>query len=102
MRRPTLALCFLLLAASPSLSADPPKTGANLGNVRGGDFSKARTIIDKSCTSCHSSAKIDEAIAAGKNMPAIQREMEKRGARLNANEKEVLGIYWKQTPLKKK
>ena len=102
MKRPVSTLCLLLLAASPTLSADPPKSGANLGNVKGGDFSKARTIIDKNCTSCHNSAIIDTAFSAGKDMPAIQREMEKRGARLSAKEREVLGIYWKQNPLKQK
>lgn len=95
-------LSLLLIASSPALSADPPKAGTNLGNVRGGDFSKARSIIDKNCTSCHSSAIIDTALSEGKDMSAIQRKMEKRGARLNTNEREVLGIYWKQNPLKKR
>jgi hypothetical protein len=35
-------------------------------------------------------------------MQKIQLEMEKKGASLNANERDVLGIYWKeQNPLKK-
>jgi hypothetical protein len=35
-------------------------------------------------------------------MLMIQRRMESKGANLNANEREVLGIYWKQqNPLKK-
>lgn len=90
------------MTTSPLLGADPSQSGANLGNVRGGDFSNARSIIDKNCTSCHESSKIEAALSTGKDMPAIQKEMEKRGARLNTNEREVLGIYWQQKPLKKK
>lgn len=62
----------------------------------------AHSIIQKKCTSCHSREKIDVALSSGKDMAAIQKEMEKRGAKLNINEREVLGIYWKQAaPLKK-
>ncbi|MBT0666071.1 cytochrome C [Geobacter pelophilus] len=97
-----IASLLLLVTAAPALAVDPAKAGTNLGNVRGGDFSKARSIIDKNCTTCHKSSKIDEALSAGKDMSAIQREMETRGAKLSAKEREVLGIYWKQSPLKKK
>ncbi|WP_281379526.1 hypothetical protein [Geomonas limicola] len=33
-------------------------------------------------------------------MTKIQQEMEKKGAKLEPKEREVLGIFWKQTPLK--
>lgn len=80
---------------------DAPPTASNLGNVVGGDFQKAHTIIQAKCTLCHTDKRIDAALSANKDMTKIQREMEQRGARLNANEREVLGIYWKQNPLKK-
>lgn len=69
----------------------------NLGNVTGGDFKKAHAIIDKKCTACHSKEKIDIALTSGKDMNVIQKEMEKRGSRLSSNEREVLGIFWKQS-----
>ena len=39
-------------------------------------------------------------MAAGKDMLQIQKQMEKKGVKLDSNEHEVLGIFWKQTPLK--
>ncbi len=69
----------------------------DLGNVTGGNSHKAHAIIDKKCTSCHSKEKIDIALSSGKNMNLIQKEMEKKGVTLNANEREVLGIFWKQS-----
>lgn len=62
----------------------------------------AQGVINKKCTSCHSSARIEAALAAEKDMQKIQQEMEKKGAALNAKERDVLGIYWKESnPLKK-
>jgi uncharacterized membrane protein len=78
------------------------QSGANLGAVTGGDIKKAHEVIEKKCITCHTSERIEAAWAAGKNMLQIQQAMEKKGAKLNSNEHEVLGIYWKQTPLKKK
>lgn len=97
-----LALIIAVVAATPLWAAqDAPATGANLGNVVGGDFKKAHAVIQAKCTLCHSEKRIDAALSSGKDMMKIEREMEKRGAKLNANEREVLGIYWKQNPLKK-
>ena len=98
------ALLFVitLVFAAPLLAAqDAPQSGSNLGNVVGGDFKKAHAIIQAKCTLCHTDKRIDAALSANKDMAKIVREMEKRGATLNANEREVLGIYWKQNPLKK-
>jgi uncharacterized membrane protein len=91
----------LVLAAPLWASQDAPPPGSNLGNVVGGDFKKAHAIIQAKCTLCHTDKRIDAALSANKDMAEIQREMERRGAGLNANEWEVLGIYWKQNPLKK-
>ena len=78
------------------------QSGSNLGNVQGGDFKAAHGIIEQKCTRCHTSKRIDMALSASKDMAKIQQEMEKKGASLNAKEREVLGIYWKQNPLKQK
>jgi hypothetical protein len=73
-----------------------------MGSVLGGDVKSADIVIQTKCTRCHSGKVIDAAIFANKDMQKIQQEMEKKGAALNANEQEVLGIYWKQqNPLKK-
>lgn len=79
-----------------------PHAGSNLGAVDGGDLKNAQEIIDKRCTACHTSERINAAIASGKNMAQIQQSMGIKGAQLTGNEHKVLGIFWKQTPLKEK
>lgn len=72
------------------------QSSARVGST-GGNTKKAHVIIEKRCTACHSKDKIDSAVAAGKDMVAIQKEMEKKGISLSANERDVLGIFWKQS-----
>lgn len=92
-----IIIIFILLAINNTLAATKsPITATNLGNVKGGDFRQAQSIITSRCTTCHTKDKIDIALSAGKDMNRIQLEMEKRGAKLNTKEREVLGIYWKQ------
>lgn len=92
-------LAAVSLGTSVLWAAETP-VGSNLGNVTGGDFSKAHAVIEKKCTPCHSTANIDAALKAGKDMGSIQNRMEKQGAELSAGEREVLGIYWTRNPLK--
>lgn len=90
-----------MLAAPLWAAQDATQQGSNLGNVVGGDFKKAHAIIQAKCTFCHTDKRIDAALSSNRDMMKIMQEMEKRGAKLNANEREVLGIYWNQNPLKK-
>lgn len=93
----TLVLATTLMA---SLSWGAEKTAVN-ANVKGSDAKAAQAILDKKCTKCHSGKLIDAALKSNKDMVKIQQEMEKKGAKLNAKEREVLGIFWKQqNPLK--
>lgn len=97
------ALTLLSVAtAATAFQEVPPPAGHSLGSVTGGNFRKANVVIEKNCISCHSKERIEEAIAAGKDMKKIQERMEQKGARLSANDKQVLGIFWEQTPLKKR
>lgn len=92
-----------LIIASLSVSMVwAQESGTNLGSVKGGDFHAAQNIIRQKCTVCHTDRVIDAALSENKDMIRIQQEMEKRGANLNSNEREVLGIYWQQNPLKQK
>lgn len=98
MNRITLAAFAALTVTGTALAAEE---GSNLGSVKGGEFPPAQHVIARQCTKCHTSDIIDAAISAKKDMLKIQRDMEKRGATLNAAERDVLGIFWKQqTPLK--
>ena len=79
--------------------------GATLacGAVKGKNAdSRAHDVIKKRCTGCHGEDRINAAYKSGRDMKAIQREMEKKGAKLNDDEKSTLDFYWKQTPLLKK
>ena len=67
-----------------------------------GADSKALDVIKTRCTGCHGEERINAAFKAGRDMEAVQREMEKKGAKLNDEEKSTLDFYWKQTPLLKK
>jgi len=62
---------------------------------------KAHEVIEKRCTKCHGEDRIKAAFTAGKDMRAIQMEMQRRGAKLSGSEQEVLGIYWKKKTLAK-
>jgi uncharacterized membrane protein len=84
------ALSFSTVVCAAEQSSNP-------GNVTGGNAKKAHGVIEKKCTACHSKDKIDLALSTGKNMEEIQKDMEKRGVKLNSNEREVLGIFWKQS-----
>jgi len=64
--------------------------------------SKANDVIKKRCTGCHGEDRINAAFKSGRDMKAVQREMEKKGAKLNDEEKSTLDFYWKETPLLKK
>jgi uncharacterized membrane protein len=103
MKSGSVSVLLLTLLSSTTLrAADVPSGVTNMGNVRGGDIQAAQGIIQKKCTNCHSATVIDAAMSANKDMLKIQQEMEKKGAGLNAGERDVLGIYWKQqNPLKK-
>ncbi|MBU5615378.1 cytochrome C [Geomonas azotofigens] len=79
-----------------------PSSGTNLGSVTGGVFKEAHLVIDKKCVSCHTAQRIESAIAAGKDMQKIQHRMELKGAKLTADEQTVLGIFYKESPLKPK
>ena len=98
-----LALALTLFSVTTLISAQEfPASRQNLGSVTGGDVRQAEVVIEKKCTSCHNAERIREAFAAGKDMHAIQRRMEQKGVRLSADERYVLGIFWKHTPLKEK
>jgi len=63
---------------------------------------KAQDVIKKRCTGCHGEERINAAFKNGRDMKAIQLEMEKKGAKLNDEDRSTLDFYWKQTPLLKK
>ncbi|MBU5638822.1 cytochrome C [Geomonas sp. Red69] len=96
------ALSITTLQAAQEAPKSAPTSGTNLGSVTGGVFKEAHLVIDKKCVSCHTAERIESAIVAGKDMQKIQHRMELKGVKLTADEQSVLGIFYKQSPLKPK
>jgi len=98
----TVAMALTLFSVTTLRAAQVPRSGTNLGGVTGGVFKDANLVIGNKCVSCHSGKRIEEALAAGKDMQKIQQQMEQKGVKLSADEQTVLGIFWKESPLKER
>ncbi len=59
-------------------------------------------VIDEKCLACHNREKINAAVKQRKNMEKVVKLMEKKGVVLTDIDRQVLGHYWNQDPLKKK
>jgi len=86
----------VLIAVIIALAATVHGAGEEIGIEK-----KASYIIEKRCTGCHGEERIRAAFDSGRDMRAIQMDMQRRGAKLSGSEQEVLGIYWKKKPLPK-
>jgi hypothetical protein len=85
MKIRTLTVTMILAAVGAAHGTDNPNDNDK----------KAQEIIAKKCTGCHGEAKIKAAFSSGRDMRAVQKEMQRR-AGLSAKEQEVLGIFWKK------
>lgn len=98
-----VALALTLSSSTVSQAKQaPPSSGTGLGSVSGGVFKDANLVIDNKCLKCHTAKRIEAALSAGKDMQEIQRRMEIKGVKLSADEQSVLGIFWKESPLKQR
>lgn len=59
-------------------------------------------VIEEKCLFCHNRQRIDKAAKERKDMEKIMVRMEKKGAVLTEKERQVLGHFWGQNPLKTK
>lgn len=100
MRR--LVAAAMVLAAGAAIAAEPPAAGKNLGGVTGGKFQQARQILDTKCLACHNRKRIEEALQKRADMERIVRNMEVKGVRITAKEREVLNHFWHKNPFKTK
>lgn len=96
MKKAIFAMCVIL--ASYSVAAEKQQLGAHF---RSPDDAAMR-VIEEKCLVCHNRQRIDEAMRKEKDLKKIQRMMEKKGAALTPKDREVLGHFWKQNPLKEK
>lgn len=97
MRLHTFIMMFLIVSLSTiSLLA------AAQEDVRGISLrQQGNKVIDEKCLACHNRQKIEAALKARKNMEKITQRMEKKGVVLSDTDRQVLGHFWQQNPLKK-
>jgi mono/diheme cytochrome c family protein len=60
-----------------------------------GDFIQYQQILDSKCSQCHPRGRIEQAIERGVNFAAVIEKMIRLGAELSAQEKQVLGVFWR-------
>lgn len=88
------ALAFVLCYVSPVFATQEDVRGINLQPPE-------NKIIDEKCLGCHNRQKINAAVKQRKNMEKIVTQMETKGAVLTDADRQVLGHFWQQNPLKK-
>lgn len=96
MKKAVTALCVVL--ASYSIAAGKQHLGGHFKAVD----DPALRVIEEKCLVCHNRERIDRAVRERRDLEKIQRMMEKKGAVLTEKDREVLGHFWKQNPLKEK
>jgi hypothetical protein len=57
-------------------------------------------IIDEKCLVCHNRKRIEKAVKARHDIDEVIRSMEKKGLQLTDKERQVIGHFWRQNPLK--
>jgi hypothetical protein len=94
---------FILIVVTMTVGVSGHLLAATQEDVRGISLPPAENkIIDEKCLGCHNRQKIDAAVKQRKNMEKIMRQMEEKGATLTEADRQVLGHFWQQNPLKKK
>lgn len=92
-------IAFTLMLASMAAAA-PEEGASNLGGH--GRKEDALRVIEEKCLVCHNRQRIETALDERKEMEKIQSSMEQKGVVLTDKEREVLGHFWRQNPLKGK
>jgi mono/diheme cytochrome c family protein len=65
-------------------------------NAEEGSFVQYQQILDNKCSQCHTRFRIEEAIRQGADMDAIIAKMIRLGAKLDDQERQVMGVFWTQ------
>jgi len=65
-------------------------------NAEEGSYVKFQQILDDKCSQCHTRLRIEDAIQGGADMNAIIAKMIRLGAKLDDQERQVMGVFWAQ------
>ena len=60
-----------------------------------GDFIEYQQILDTKCSQCHPRGRIEQAIERGENFDKVIEKMIRLGAKVSAQEQQVLGVFWR-------
>lgn len=66
------------------------------GNAEEGSYVQFQQILNDKCSQCHTRFRIEEAIQQGVDMDEILAKMIRLGAKLDSQERQVMGIFWAQ------
>jgi len=66
------------------------------GNAEEGSYVKYQQILDKKCGQCHTRLRIEDAIRRGADMDEILAKMIRLGAKLDDQERQVMGVFWQK------
>ncbi|WP_303721841.1 hypothetical protein [Malonomonas rubra] len=59
-----------------------------------GSFVKYQQILDEKCSQCHTRLRIEEASKQGADLDAIIDKMIRMGAKLDEQDRKVMGVFW--------
>ncbi len=91
---PASTIIVLLAAAMPA-TAQQDVRGIHLR-------AQGLKVIDEKCLVCHNRQRIEDAVRQRKDMERITRLMEKKGAVLTENERQVMNHFWRKKMFKTK
>jgi mono/diheme cytochrome c family protein len=60
-----------------------------------GDVDEYQRILDSNCSQCHPRGQIEQAIERGDDFDVVIAKMLRLGAKLSAQEQQVLGVFWR-------
>ncbi len=89
----SLITVVLTLIIPTVVTADEEVRGVHLRQ-------KGLKVIEEKCLVCHNTKVIDQAVRNRRDIAQIIARMKQKGANLSADERQVMGHFWQQSPLK--
>jgi Tfp pilus assembly protein PilN len=98
MKRPIVSICLVLAVLAGTATAVIAQQEVRGVHLR----QQGLKVIDEKCLVCHNRQRIEDAVQQRKDMERITRLMEKKGAALTENERQVMNHFWRKKLFKSK
>lgn len=92
MKRPIVSICLVLAVLAGTATAVVAQQEVRGVHLR----QQGLKVIDEKCLVCHNRQRIEDAVRQRKDMERITRLMEKKGAALTENERQVMNHFWRK------